>query len=151
MPASALKWKPGRGKLGRFKPLLGTWKTETPSPRGPLYVTRQFAPALRGSHVRLLVLWTSAGFVYEEDCLFAPDPTTGLRFYSFTSDGKSSQGWLSSAPDIHPDAITFEADMPAGRARQSYWPDAEAGFHWAVESQRQTGWHRFAQHHYLPC
>jgi hypothetical protein len=38
--------------------------------------------------------------------------------------------------------------MPAGRARQLYWPDAEEGFYWAVESQTKKGWNRFTEHHY---
>jgi len=40
--------------------------------------------------------------------------------------------------------------MPAGIARQVYWPDETQGFHWAVESQTKKGWHRFVEHHYVP-
>ena len=42
-------WKPGRGKLGLFKPLLGDWTCQTDSPYGPLTCTRSFAPAVKGS------------------------------------------------------------------------------------------------------
>ena len=88
--------------------------------------------------------------LYLEDCLFAPDKAGLIRFHSFTSDGKRSEGWRGAAPDIHPQAICFSADIDAGHARQIYWPDATTGFHWAVESQTKTGWNRFTQHHYLP-
>jgi hypothetical protein len=50
--------------------------------------------------------------------------------------------------DIHPQAIGFEAQMPAGIARMAYWPDEEDGFHWVVESKNNSGWHRFSHHHY---
>ena len=49
---------------------------------------------------------------------------------------------------IHPDAIGFEAQMPAGPARMAYWPDAVEGFRWAVESKNKRGWKRFVEHHY---
>ena len=71
-----------------------------------------------------------------------------LTFWSYTSDGKRSTGVLTSAPDIHPDAVCFEAQMPAGLARQVYWPNAEGDFNWAVESKNKKGWSRFVTHHY---
>lgn len=148
---SALNWKPGRGKLGLFKPLLGLWTSTTDSPHGQMSCTRAFEPALNSSHIRLIAHWHGGTLDYIEDCLFAPDKSGLLWFHSFTSDGKNSTGWLTAAPDIHPQAICFESDMTAGHARQVYWPDTDAGFHWAVESRTKKGWNRFTAHHYRPA
>ena len=71
-----------------------------------------------------------------------------MSFWSFTSDGKRSEGVIADVSDVHPEAIGFEAQMPAGLARTVYWPDQEGGFHWAVESRNKQGWHRFTEHHY---
>ena len=71
-----------------------------------------------------------------------------LRFWSFTSDGKQSQGEIADGTDIHQEAISFEANMPAGLARMVYWPADDGGFHWAVESKVKKGWNRFTMHHY---
>ena len=54
----------------------------------------------------------------------------------------------TSAPDIHPDALCFEAEMPAGVARQVYWPNELGGFDWVVESRTKRGWNRFVLHRY---
>jgi hypothetical protein len=70
-----------------------------------------------------------------------------LCFWSFTSDGKNSQGILADVTDAHPGALGFEAEMPAGLARMVYRPDGAAGFHFAVEARNQKGWKRFLQHH----
>ena len=61
--------------------------------------------------------------VYEEQCFFGCDATGKIQFWSFTSDGKQSHGELTDASDIHPEAIGFVAQMPAGVARQIYWPE----------------------------
>ena len=53
-------------------------------------------------------------------------PLGRLHFWSFTSDGKNSNGTIADVTDIHPEAIGFEAQMPAGLARMAYWPDDEA-------------------------
>ena len=71
-------------------------------------------------------------------------------FWSFTSDGKRSQGVLADVTDLHPEAVGFEADMPAGRARMAYWPEEAGGFHWVVESKTKKGWRRFVHHSYRP-
>lgn len=52
--------------------------------------------------------------------------------------------------DVHPAAICFKAQMPAGFARMIYWPHPESGFNCAVESKTQKGWNRFTLHHYQP-
>lgn len=85
--------------------------------------------------------------VYEKRALY------GIRdgkitFWSFTSDGKQTAGALSAAPDIHPDAVCFEAEMPAGIARMEYWPNEDGTVNWAVESKNRKGWNRFALHIY---
>jgi hypothetical protein len=77
-------------------------------------------------------------------------PAKEIGFWSFTSDGKQSKGKLADVTDVHPNAIGFEAQMPAGIARMVYWPDEEEGFHWTVESKTKKGWNRFVKHHYLP-
>ena len=73
-----------------------------------------------------------------------------IRFWSFTSDKKQSQGVLADVSDLHPQAIGFEAQMDAGLARMAYWPDEVEGFHWVVESKTKKGWNRLVEHHYLP-
>jgi len=72
----------------------------------------------------------------------------GIFFRSFTSDGKNSYGKIKDESDAHPEAISFEAEMPGGIARMIYWPDPEEGFRWAVESKTKKGWNRFTEHHY---
>ncbi len=90
------------------------------------------------------------GKAYEEIALIGVGDDGHPGFWSFTSDGKRSWGTKADVTDLHPEAIGFEADMPAGRARMAYWPDATNGFHWVVESKTKKGWHRFTEHHYVP-
>tara|TARA_R110002073_G_scaffold121834_1_gene264570 strand:+ start:8666 stop:9124 length:459 start_codon:yes stop_codon:yes gene_type:complete len=145
-------WKKGRGKLGLFRPLLGEWVSISASAMGPTRCTRRFEYVLDDKFVQLQAEWvigdTEAAKHYSERALFGPGDDGALNFWSFTSDGKRSTGVLTAAPDIHADAICFEAEMPAGRARQVYWPHPVAGFNWAVESQTQKGWNRFVEHCY---
>ncbi|UMY64483.1 MULTISPECIES: hypothetical protein [unclassified Flavobacterium] len=140
-------WKPGRGKLGLLKPLMGHWIAEADSPMGPLVCTRHFAYTLGGTFIEMRVNWTFETKSYEETALFGikDDAPT---FWSFTSDGKQSQGTLSDGTDVHPQAICFEAQMPAGIARMIYWPGEEGTLNWAVESKTQKGWNRFTEHRY---
>ena len=142
-------WKKGRGKLGVFAPLVGQWRSSADTEMGRVTCVRQFEFVLNGKYVQLDADWLIAekNYRYQERCLFGPRPDKTLAFWSFTSDGKHSEGWLSAAPDIHPQALCFEADMDAGRARQIYWPGIE-GFFWAVESKNKKGWKRFVEHHY---
>ena len=143
-------WKKGRGKLGFLSPLLGRWHAHANSLQGKVYCVRNFQKVLSGTYIELSAIWHMGEKVYEEKCFFGCDPTGKIRFWSFTSDGKQSQGELIDASDIHPEAIGFIAQMPAGIARQVYWPDEAQGFHWVVESQTKKGWNRFVDHHYLP-
>ncbi len=146
----AQTWKKGRGKLGPLANLIGYWKAESDSPQGLLTVTRRFEAVLGGKFIQLDCQWDLPNKPYLERCVFGPDRDGALHFWSFQSDGKQSSGWLASGEDVHEQAICFEADMPAGRARQLYWPDKKEGFHWAVESKTKKGWNRFVDHHYRP-
>jgi hypothetical protein len=88
--------------------------------------------------------------VYKEHALIGLNLKGEVAFWSFTSDGKNSTGILTDVTDVHPEAVGFEAQMPAGIARMIYWPDEEDGFYWAVESKTKKGWNRFAKHNYKP-
>lgn len=149
MPQQKKVWKKGRGKLGILSPLLGSWIAETMSPMGKLKCTRTLEPILGGNYVQLTAKWDFSNKVYEEHSLIGIQDGA-IAFWSFTSDGKNSQGTLADGTDIHPEAICFEAQMPAGLARMIYWPNPEGGFNWAVESKNKKGWNRFTLHHYRP-
>jgi hypothetical protein len=155
----AAGWRRGRGLLGPLDPLIGAWATTTDSPRGPVRVERSFARVHGGRWVRLEVLWAFTEGAYEETAMFGRRPDGTLGFWSFTSDGKHSEGWLVEAPDLPAEAVAFEADVPAGRARMAYWPapsvegddpDDGAGFVWVVEARTKHGWSRFTEHRYVP-
>ncbi|HEY0754923.1 MAG TPA: hypothetical protein VGD98_13275 [Ktedonobacteraceae bacterium] len=141
-------WKKGRGKLGAFAPLLGTWSAEAESQQGPVRCQRTFSKVLNDSHIYLRAVWQISEFTYEEQAFFGVDRAGITRFWSFTSDGKQSQGQLADVTDLHPQALGFEAQMPAGLARHAYWPDEQDGFYWVVESHSKKGWQRFSEHHY---
>src|SRR5689334_18276000 len=141
-------WKKGRGKLGPLAPLLGSWEASASTPIGPVKCTRTFVTVLNGSHIQLTAQWQFKKGTYEEVAIIGVNREGTLAFWSFTSDGKNSNGVLADVSDVHPEAIGFEAQMPAGIARTVYWPDESGGFHWAVESKNKKGWKRFAEHHY---
>jgi hypothetical protein len=143
----AINWKKGRGKLGIFQPLLGSWEANAESPMGKVKCTRKFEKVLGENYVRLEAHWYFGDKVYVEHAMYGIKDGE-IAFWSFTSDGKNSTGKLSDGSDIHPEAICFEAQMPAGIARMIYWPDPKEGFHWAVESKNKKGWNRFTEHHY---
>jgi hypothetical protein len=156
-------WKKGRGKLGVLQPLLGRWEARADTPMGPVRCTREFEPTLRENYVRLNARWefpqtlkgkgkASASepgrpMVYEEVAMIGVRADGTVGFWSFTNDGKHSEGHLTDVTDLHPEAVGFEAQMPAGTARMAYWPDGEGGFIWVVESKNAKGWRRFTEHH----
>jgi hypothetical protein len=148
MSDSPMAWKKGRGKLGFLDPLLGNWRAEAESPTGQVTCTRIFARVLDGAYVQLTADWEYAEGSYHEIALIGVGPDGKVCFWSFTSDKKQSHGCEADVTDIHPQAIGFEAQMPAGLARMAYWPDEEEGFHWVVESRTKKGWNRFTEHHY---
>jgi hypothetical protein len=142
-------WKKGRGKLGFLDPLVGAWSAEAKTPMGPVRCRREFTKILGGTRMRLDARWEfGPGAAYEELAVIGAGDDDAVCFWSFTSDGKRSQGVLTDVTDVHPEAIGFQAQMPAGVARMVYWPDENGGFHWAVESQNRKGWRRFTEHHY---
>jgi hypothetical protein len=147
MAAKKTLWKKGPGKLGALHPLIGAWRAESDSPMGRLVCTRTFTPMPGGKFVELRAEWKFAAFTYVELAVYGIRDGK-LGFWSFTSDGKRSEGYVGNGKDLHPEAVCFEAKMPAGLARMVYWPDGEGGVHWAVESKTQKGWHRFTEHHY---
>lgn len=149
MPNKKITWKKGRGKLGPLQPLLGNWKAEAESPMGKVICTRNFKLILSGKYIELNASWKFGKGAYEERAIFGIHDEK-LSFWSFTSDGKRSQGYIANGKDVHEEAICFEAIMPAGLARMIYWPTADGGFDWAVESKVKNGWNRFTKHHYLP-
>lgn len=148
-------WKKGRGKLGGFAPLIGSWRAKADSEMGPVVCERVFAPVLGGKFIQLDASWSfgkgkdGAARGYDERCIFGPDKDGEIGFWSFTSDGKRSQGRIADGSDIHKLALCFEAQMDMGLARQIYWPDADGGVRWAVESRNRKGWRRFVEHLYL--
>jgi hypothetical protein len=141
-------WKKGRGKLGIFAPLMGRWRAEADSPMGRVVCTRTFSKVLDSAYIQLTADWEYEKGSYQELALIGLGPDGQLRFWSFTSDKKQSQGYLADVSDIHPQAIGFEAEMSAGLARMAYWPDETEGFRWVVESRTEKGWRRFTEHHY---
>lgn len=145
-----MEWKRGRGALGSMQPLIGRWRAEADSERGPMVCQRSFRRVLGDKYVELEVEWRFADGGYQERCLFGLGAERRLAFWSFTSDGKRSEGQQAAAADLDPRALVFEAEMPAGRARQAYWPHPEGGLAWIVESATRKGWRRFVEHRYLP-
>lgn len=148
-----MKWKKGRGALGIFEPLLGEWKTPSAGdgasniPSCTRCFSRQW-----NSYIRLDARWSlGGGNAYEEMALFGKARDGTLAFWSFTNDGKQSRGAPVDGGDVHPEAIAFAAEMPAGTARFIYWPHETEGFYFAVENKTKKGWNRFLCHHYLPA
>jgi hypothetical protein len=149
MAKSKVQWKKGRGKLGYLEPLMGTWKANAESPNGRVQVTRTFTRVLGDKYIQLTALWEFGKGVYQETAFYGVRKDGTVGFWSFSSDGKHSEGRAADVSDIHPEAIGFEAQMPAGLARMAYWPDDEGGFYWVVEAKNRKGWNRFVNHHYL--
>ena len=151
-------WKTGRGRLGPLKPLLGAWASDPADQTAQMQVrcTRLFQP-FGTDWISLEACWEmGARGQYRERAFFggpaSPDDGGSLRFYSFTNDGKRSEGRLCGGTDVHPAAIAFEAQMPAGLARMIYWPleDGADGFYFAAESKVAKGWNRFLTQRFRP-
>ena len=150
MPEPKPRWKKGRGKLGCLAPLLGSWQATADTPMGAVKCTRVFEKALADTYIELVARWDFGGKVYVEQAMIGVDREGLVSFWSFTSDGKNSMGHITDVTDLHPEAIGFEAEMPAGTARMAYWPDETDGFYWVAESKSKKGWNRFVTHHYSP-
>lgn len=149
-------WKTARGLLGPLSPLIGRWKTEArpgaTRPADAVGCVRVYEPFGKG-WVRLQADWSGQASGYREIALYGRGDDGELAFFSFTSDGKRSQGRRADGSDVHPLAVAFEARMPAGLARMSCWPrdDGRPGFDFAVESKVKAGWNRFLHHRYGPA
>jgi hypothetical protein len=141
-------WKKSRGKLGVLDPLIGTWIAESDSAMGRVKCTRTFTRMHGDKWITLDADWDFGGKHYIEHAIFGVGDEGKLAFWSFTSDGKKSQGVLADGTDVHPEAIAFEAEMPAGIARMIYWPGENETVNWAVESKTKKGWNRFTNHVY---
>jgi hypothetical protein len=148
-------WKKGRGKLGPLLPLHGSWVAEAETAMGRVTCRRTLEPILGGHYLKLSARWDygegGEQKAYDELAVIGVGDDGQVCFWSFTSDGKRSQGVLADVTELHPEAVGFEADMPAGRARMAYWPDPEGGFRWVVEAKKKKGWSRMVEHHYLPA
>jgi len=146
-------WNKGRGLLGPPKPLLGSWTSppEAQESRSPSPCDRTFADFGKG-WIHLEAVWDLGPHgTYKEVAFFGALPDGSLGFYSFTNDGKKSEGKLADGSDVRPTAIAFEAQMPAGLARMIYWPlDGGTGFNFAVESRTKQGWNRFLKQAFRP-
>ena len=149
-----MAWTKGRGVLAPLKPLLGDWVTARAggsTTASTMRCSRSFAPLGKG-WIELDARWqVGPGKEYRERAIFGPAEDGLLGFFSFTSDGKRSVGRLADGLDVHPQAIAFEAQMPAGFARMIYWPidDGSAGFRFAVESRTKKGWNRFLEQQFV--
>ena len=148
MSETKLNWKKGRGKLGIFDPLIGKWKAEAESEMGKVICIREYSRVLNSAYMQLNADWQFKGGNYKEIALIGTDKEGTIKYWSFTSDKKQSEGYLADVTDVHPLAIGFEAHMPAGLGRMAYWPDEIEGFKWIVESKTKKGWNRFVEHHY---
>ncbi len=146
-------WKTGRGLLGPLTPLLGVWvsRAEAQDTRMPMTCGRTFRAFGKG-WIELDARWdTGPDRQYREIALFGAVSNGTLGFYSFTNDGKRSEGRLAVGTDVHPQALAFEAEMPAGLARMIYWPlETGTGFNFAVESRNKKGWNRFLRQQFTP-
>lgn len=150
MAAKKPTWKKGPGKMGFMQPLLGSWVAETTSPMGPLKCSRTFKQVLGNKYIELTARWEFGKGTYVEHAIYGLNDGA-VSFWSFTSDGKRSEGYVADGKDVHPEAICFEAQMPAGLARMVYWPGEDGSMHWAVESKVKKGWNRFTEHRYHPA
>jgi hypothetical protein len=129
---------------------MGAWVSEAADQTAPMpgRCTRRYRPFGKG-WVQLDSQWELGSYgTYRETAFFGPaegeNSKTVLGFFSFTNDGKRSEGRLSDGSDLHPQAIAFEARMPQGLARSIYWPAEDGdGFQFAVESRTAKGWKRF--------
>ena len=147
-----IAWKNGRGKMGFMAPLLGSWRAEVPeTPMGKVLCLRTFERALDGKFIRLTADWDigEGAKTYREEAFYGLDREKVPSFWSFTSDGSTSQGRLCEIADLHPQGFGFEAQMPSGLARMGFWPEGD-GIMWVTQAATKKGWSDLARHHYFP-
>lgn len=145
-----INWKKGRSKLGIFQPIIGSWITNAGSndPTKPP-CNRVLKFDLGNKYIIQDVVWHLGDKNYMDHTVIGLSSDKRITCWSFTSDGKNSTGKLADVSDIHPLAIGFESQMPAGLARQAFYPDEKEGFHWVVEAMNKKGWKRFLEQHYV--
>lgn len=146
-------WKQGRGKLGPLNPLIGSWRHTGDSTVGTVDCRRSFAWTLDKKWLALDAIWIGTGkggSDYIEHCYFGVLSDGALGFISFINDGTQSHGTQTDVSDLHQQALGFEAVMPAGIARQAYWPHDQSGFVSRVERKVKKGWSTLVEHHYQP-
>jgi hypothetical protein len=132
--------------MRRLKRYIGLWVTEGKGPMGTYRCERVFEELRGGKYLRLTVVWDIPGGKYEELAVYGVDPASRrLRFWSFTSDGKRSEGELTAPADVAKDALCFEADFSGRRARMIWSPVGPEGFTVAVEARNKKGWKRFLE------
>jgi hypothetical protein len=144
---AAARGKPGAA-LSKLKKYVGQWTAEGVGPMGSYRCDRIFEEVRGGKWLRLTVIWDlpSHGMKYEEVAVYGVDPVgKRLRFWSFTSDGKRSEGEFATPADVPPDALCFEADVSGRRARMIWSPVGPDGFTVAVEASLKKGWRRFLE------
>lgn len=142
----------GRGLLGPMKPLLGRWLHQGEHNGQAVRVERIYEPWGKG-WVRLTATWSLPDRNYVESAFYGALSDGTLGFYSFTNDGKHSEGRLADGADVHAQAVAFVAKFPAGTGRMIAWPrdDGRPGFDFAVESQTKKGWNRFLLQRFDPA
>jgi hypothetical protein len=123
-------WKRGRGKLGMLAPLIGSWKATASTPIGPVACTRVFEPVLSGNYIRLTARWDFGKGVYEEVAMIGVNPAGTVAFWSFSSDGKNSNGTVADVTDIHPEASGLR--LRCRTRANGILADGADGFHWSV-------------------
>lgn len=144
-------WKKGRGKLGVFEPLIRSWICNKGSKdRTNPQCIRTYKYGLSDNYIIADITWFLGDKNYTDHTIIGLDENKIITFWSFTSDGKNSTGKFCDVGDVHELAFGFEANMPAGIARQVFWPNEENGFNWAVESKTKKGWNRFVTQKFIP-
>ena len=63
-------WRRGRGKLGVFEPLLGTWVAVSKSDQGKVRCTRSFKRVLSNRYMQMETQWKIGRAAYEELAIF---------------------------------------------------------------------------------
>ena len=62
-----MNWKKGRGKLGIFSPLLGSWQADADSEMGPVKCRRKFSKELSGKYRESLFYHTQISPIHIGD------------------------------------------------------------------------------------
>ncbi len=134
--------------MGFMAPLIGTWRAEQDdTPMGRVVCTRRYERILGGKFISLTADWDvgDGAKTYTEIANYGLNRDGIPAFWSFTSDGGTSQGIAAEVTDLDPRAAGFEANMPSGLARFAIWPDGDDMI-WAAEARTAKGWSRMVTH-----